>query len=940
MPGPVVIPGCGPDLRPRGHRHASSISHRKVSIVKPVPLVLLLLAGAGTLSAQTAPPYLSTLQATRESPLYTTYAAAMERSEFLLDEGYHFRFYDPARGAEFTTDNAGTWSVGFRKGSRFVHATGAMARAPVITASYADMVDYRFAPFEDVAVTARFVVISSRMAVQELAITNTGTASVGLDVVPFLENTSRAFDGVTPLPEQRAIAFTHEELPDSWVLGHGVPYVDRVHDLLLFSTPPDRMASFRSFRWGTVEIPQEVDLHRPPAFVVRGSILHGEKERCRHRAAPVRMAVTLNGDRRRLLTGNAPRRGSADPNITAYGTFAIEAGNFRGLTQGDRVQVMIGCGETGMTGQVEAIVGDLTAEHEKRADLLLSSSAVPAAPAGVKRDIWGSGTELRLYWKAVPGMKYNVYRRDHRADAVYECLAYETAQAFYTDKNIPDDRIYGYVVTAVDARGAMSLPSDEVNNIEGSDFLTDTKYPGQVRGDARDLVRVIAAWKKLTLAPGMTERIRIVRAVHRPEERRDSVMTVARGLLTMDLAPFLAANERLYSRIPEPPVDDPDLKMLYWSAFSLMRQVMLPPEGRCGFNYYVFSREPQWGWGHGGQVFHESLTMLAYALMDPLSAMHSQRVYRERQHASGYINYRTGPYLDETIPHNGQLTSSAPWYAWQNLEVYRITRDRAFLEEMYASSARFYRYYVANRDADGDGLCEWGAHGVLECVRDGKVAVWDEVGWPAEFEGLDCNTMLVMEAKALAAMARELGKDREAEAWQKDADTRSALINSTFWDEETGFYYHVDRRDHDFTFATKNDLKREEIIGFLPLWAGIADSARAARLVQKLTDPAKFWRRYGIPTLAADDPYYDPRGYWNGPVWVQWVFLIEHGLLHYGYKAEARAMVERVAAAMVDQLKADHNLWELYHPDEQWAGFHKTYIWAGIIARMMHDLER
>ena len=102
--------------------------------------------------------------------------------------------------------------------------------------------------------------------------------------------------------------------------------------------------------------------------------------------------------------------------------------------------------------------------------------------------------------------------------------------------------------------------------------------------------------------------------------------------------------------------------------------------------------------------------------------------------------------------------------------------------------------------------------------------------------------MLVMEAKALASMARELGKNSEAKAWQQDADTRSVLINRTFWDEETGFYYHVGKKDHSFTFKTKNDLKREEIIGFLPLWAGIADSAKAARLVKKLTDPAKFWR--------------------------------------------------------------------------------------------------
>ncbi len=902
-------------------------------------IVLTVACAALGLHAYAQQPYLSNLQATRESPLYTTYAAALERSEFTLDEGYHFLFYDSTRGAEFTTDNAGNWSTGFRKGTRFVHDVRSMAQPPVITASYSDMVSYRFAPFADVQVNATVLVYSSHLAVQELAITNTGGSPLSLDVIPLVQNTGRAFSDVTPLHNQNAVAFGHEEFPDSWVLDHGVPFVDRVRDLLVFSTRPDRIASFRSYRWGSVEIPQEVDLERKPVFVLWGSMTHTNNERCLHRKAPVRMAVLLNGNRRRMLIDNAPRWGAADPNIRSYGYYAIETGNFGTVSKGDSVSVMIGCGDTGETGVITTTVGDTVSSHDRRVDLRLAPSALPEPPAGVKRDIWGSGTELRLYWKpGAAGTRYNVYRRDYRAGGVYECVAFETQQTFFTDKNIGDDKIYGYVVTAVNAAGAMSIPSGEVNNIEGSDFLTDTKYPGQVKGDAKDLARVVCAWKRITLDAGATERMRVVRAVYRPDENRDSVLAAAGRLMSMDLAPFLKANETLYSRIPPARFSGPDDEMLYWSVFSLMRQVMLPPEGKCGFNYYVFSREPQWGWGHGGQVFHESLTMLAYALMDPVSAMQSQRVYRERQHADGYINYRTGPYLDETIPHNNQLTTSAPWYAWQNWEVYLLTKDRAFLGEMYASSARFYRYYVANRDADGDGLCEWGGEAVLESVRDARVAIWDEVGWPSEFEAMDGNTMLVMEAKSLAAMARELGKTAEAREWQQEADARAQRVNATFWDEEKGFYFHVDRKDNDFTYKKPDDLKREEMIGFLPLWAGIADSARAARLVRKLTDPAKFWRPFGVPSLAADDSYYNPKGYWNGPVWVEWMYLIERGLLNYGYKNEARELVRRVASTMILQLKQDHNLWEFYSPDEPWAGYHKTYIWAGMIARMMRDV--
>ena len=69
-----------------------------------------------------------------------------------------------------------------------------------------------------------------------------------------------------------------------------------------------------------------------------------------------------------------------------------------------------------------------------------------------------------LYWEnAGAGMKYNVYRRDYGAGGVYECLAPGTTQTFYTDKNIPDEKVYGYVVTAIDDRGRMSVPSPEIS---------------------------------------------------------------------------------------------------------------------------------------------------------------------------------------------------------------------------------------------------------------------------------------------------------------------------------------------------------------------------------------------------------------------------------------------------------------------------------------------
>lgn len=680
--------------------------------------VLALVLAGRTASAQHPAgrrPFLSNLHATAASPIYTTYAAALERSRFLLDEGYHLRFYDPDRPLELVNARAGNWGLVFDLDGRSAWRVRDLASPPVITVSYGDVVRCRLQPFPGVDAEVTVLVYSSRVAVQRLEVVNRRTTPIRLQVGTWVLVPRGV--AVERLDRERGEArFRHGEPPDGWTKEHAVPYVADVRNALVFSRPPDELSA----------------------------------------------------------------------------------------------------------------VGDSTLE-----------------------------------------------------------------------------------------------PGEPTRNAA-----------------APDSARGVRARVTLTLGPGARAEWRVARAVAPADSSIAAALGDARRMLTAPLEPFIRADERLYRRIPEPPTTDPDRQLLYWGAFTLLRQVMLPPEGRAKRPYYVFSREPQWGWGHGGQVFHESLSMLAYALMDPAGAMASQRVFADRQHADGYIPYRVGPYLDETIPYEGQLTTSAPWYAWESWEIYRITRDLSFLRDMYASGSRFYEWLAAHRDADHDGLYEWGGHGVLESVRDGDVAVWDQVGWPSNFEALDLNAMMVSEASALDSMATALSRRDDAARWRARADALRDRIERTFWDDSTSFYYHVDLRTNGFSFKTPGDLKRREIIGFLPLWAGTPTPERATRLIGTLADPKRFWRRNGVPSLAADDPYYKPDGYWNGPVWVEWDYLVERGLLRYGRGDLARELVDRVAANMEAQLRKSHVFWEMYGPDGEpgaWAGHHQVYIWAGLIARMMLD---
>ncbi len=673
--------------------------------------------------------YLSHLHVTRNDPVFTTYGAAMSRSQFTINEGYQFVWYDPEKGLDFVNERAGNIGLIFKINNHVVYRLDQYYKKPIITASYSDLVRFYYYPFKNVRIEETFLVYSSKIAVREIKIINESAFEKRISVFPFAQSNIGNYSGIKLLPAKSGFTFHHKEFPDGWMKDHNIPFVENLKDVFMLS--------------------QQVNS-------------------------------------------------------------------------------------------------------------------------------WG---------------KSGIFEKNK-----------DTSQSIFINQI---------------KKGNLFNPFDE------------------------NEAKIISAEEEFAVAGGKSAALKIIKGTE-----ADSVKNFAdfdnqcRNVLKLDLNKFLIEDETAYSKIPQLKINNSGYQALYWNAFSLLRQCRMPPEEKCHYNYYIFSREPKWGWGYGGQVFHESLSMLAYVYMDPLSAENSQRVFIERQHPDGYINYRTGPYLDETIPTNGQLTSSAPWFNWENWEIYKVSHDKKFLAEAYESGKKFFDFWLKERDSNHDGLCEWGGNAVLECVRDAYVALWDEVGDPENFDAVDLNMMLVKEAKSLAKMAKELGHENESKFYFDDAEKRTELISKYMWDPGTGFYYQINKNDHSFTFKKKNDLKRKEIIAFLALWSGVANKEQAAILVKHLTDPEEFWRKYGVPSLSADDPYYNPIGYWNGPVWVPWNYLVFRGLIDYGYKKEAKELAEKVLDNVNYQLKTNHWFWEFYSADDHQAGWHKTYIWTGIIARMLIDLEK
>ncbi len=408
--------------------------------------------------------------------------------------------------------------------------------------------------------------------------------------------------------------------------------------------------------------------------------------------------------------------------------------------------------------------------------------------------------------------------------------------------------------------GGFSGNSDDFYNYIKTDFYSESRTQDSLNLLGSGYVDFISLHYKFELKPGASKTIRYFRGEQDQGEDLNKLVQEVTELKTASIQPSVDNNIKLFGKIPRINFNSENEKLVYLSAFNLVRSCMLPASGETTHNFYVFSRNPLWGWGHGHQVLHESLSMLAYVYLDPESAQESQRVYMEQQSDSGLIAYRHGPRGAQTYPHKGEPTTSAPFFSWINWEIYQVSQDRKFLEEAYYSGVKYMNWLIEHRDKDKDGLFEWGPYGIIENVRDWYNAVFqvsaeryldvDKEDISDELECLDLTLMIIKEMRSLSSMAQEIRLKQESIRWKVKADETAKLVNEYMWDENSRFFYSIDMDDHSFFFMDR-DLKRQEIIGFLPLWAKAVDKNRAELLIQTLTDTTKFWRKFGVPTLAS-----------------------------------------------------------------------------------------
>lgn len=148
-------------------------------------------------------------------------------------------------------------------------------------------------------------------------------------------------------------------------------------------------------------------------------------------------------------------------------------------------------------------------------------------------------------------------------------------------------------------------------------------------------------------------------------------------------------------------------------------------------------------------------------------------------------------------------------------------------------------------------------------------------------EDLTFNCILIranQQLREIAALLKETLPDNLLASMQKTEDTLEQL-----WDPYSGQYYSRN-------FVTHNLLKEPSIATLMPLYAGVVTPERAKQLIRLLENQHVFGTTYPIPSVPLNSGWFDAKGYWQGPTWVNTNWLIIDGLKRMGFEDHAAAL--------------------------------------------------
>lgn len=277
--------------------------------------------------------------------------------------------------------------------------------------------------------------------------------------------------------------------------------------------------------------------------------------------------------------------------------------------------------------------------------------------------------------------------------------------------------------------------------------------------------------------------------------------------------------------------------------------------------------------------------------------------------------------------------SQPPFLSDSVREVYAVTGDREWLRGAYAAIETEYKFWMESR-TDESGLAhydaimplpDWqidrGADMLIErlgytpdcdrvTVARGLFSV-GESGWDItprftyrtyDYIAIDLNCLIFSMEKNMAYFAAELGLAQEVEVWENRAGLRAERCRALLRADD-GIFYDYDK-------LTKGTKPLYHAASLYPLYFGMA-TAEEAETVVKLLLP-HIVTEWGVLTCDKSDEVGQFQwGYPNG--WPPLQMIAVHGLIRYGYTAEAIAIARGFVRTIERSFDETGHIWEKYN---------------------------
>lgn len=280
-----------------------------------------------------------------------------------------------------------------------------------------------------------------------------------------------------------------------------------------------------------------------------------------------------------------------------------------------------------------------------------------------------------------------------------------------------------------------------------------------------------------------------------------------------------------------------------------------------------------WSWDH-------CFNAMALVRHDPQLAWHQFMIFFDRQDESGllpdFINDKYALWNCNKPPIHGWTL------AWMMERTDFIQEEQ--LREIYGPLSKWTTWWFRYRDSDGDGIPQY---------NHGNDSGWDNStafnnGIPVESP--DLAAFLIIQAEVLAEIAKRLGYQEEAIEWQELAEGTLQRMISHFW--QNGRFTACRSGTHDVS-------EGDSLLLFIPILLGnrLPEPIRNA-LLQGLRDENRFLTANGWATESLNSPFYQPDGYWRGPIWAPSTMLLVEGVAAAGERELAAEVAQRFCAML------------------------------------------